>query len=79
MRVYTYSEARQRLAEVLKNARDDEVLIKRKNGETFSVRLRKPQRSSLDIPGVDTQATMDDILEAIRDSRTPKQLREDAE
>jgi len=38
MKVYTYSEARQRLADVLNIARTEEVVIKRRGGETFSTR-----------------------------------------
>ena len=35
MKVYTYSEARQRLADVLNIARSEEVIIKRSSGQTF--------------------------------------------
>jgi len=69
MKVYTYSEAKQRLSEVLNIARNEEVIIKRKGGESFSVIYRKPQKSPFDVPGIDTKATTDDILDAIRDSR----------
>jgi prevent-host-death family protein len=37
MKVYTYSEARQRLSDVLDNARNEEIIIKRGGGETFSI------------------------------------------
>ena len=47
MKVYTYSEARQRLADVLNIARNEEVIIKRRGGETFSIIFRK--KSSLGI------------------------------
>lgn len=35
MKVYTYSEARQRLADVLNIARTEEVIIKRRMGKSF--------------------------------------------
>jgi prevent-host-death family protein len=35
MRVYTFSEARQKLAEVLDLATKEDVMIKRRGGETF--------------------------------------------
>ena len=69
MKVYTYSEARQRLADVLNMARTEEVIIKRRGGETFSIIFRKSTKSPFDVPGIKTKATTKDILEAIRESR----------
>ena len=69
MKVYTYSEARQRLAEVLNIARNEEVVIKRRGGETFSIIFRKSKRSPFDVPGIQTKATTRDILAAVRESR----------
>lgn len=69
MKVYTYSEARQRLADVLNIARSEEVIIKRKGGETFSIIFRKSEKSPLDVPGMNTKATTKDILAAVRESR----------
>jgi len=36
MKAFSYSEARQRLSELLNIARNEEVVIKRRGGETFS-------------------------------------------
>jgi len=70
MKVYTYSEARRRLASLLDEARQDgEVRIKRRDGAEFEVRPVNERRSPLDVPGVDTSVTRDDILAAIRESR----------
>jgi prevent-host-death family protein len=69
MKVYTYSEARQRLADVLNIARTEEVVIKRRGGETFSIIFRKGRKSPFDIPGIQTEATTKDILEAVSASR----------
>jgi prevent-host-death family protein len=69
MKVYTYSEARQRLADVLNMARTEEVIIKRRGGETFSIIFRNSTKSPFDIPGIKTKATTKDILEAVRESR----------
>ena len=69
MTVYTYSEARRRLADVLNIARSEEVLIKRRGGETFSVIYRKSNKSPFDVPGIQTKATTNDILAAVRESR----------
>jgi Antitoxin Phd_YefM, type II toxin-antitoxin system len=69
MKVYTYSEARQRFAEVLDIARKEEVIIKRRRDETYAIVFRKRTNSPFDIPGIKTKATTNDILEAIKDSR----------
>ena len=69
MKVYTYSEARQRLANVLNIARTEEVVIKRRGGETFSIIFRKGKKSPFDVPGIRTNTTTKDILEAVRASR----------
>ena len=70
MKVYTYSEARQQLSKVLDIARKEEVIIKRRGGETFSLVFKKAPKSPFDVHGVKTSATTEDILEAIRESRS---------
>ena len=69
MKVYTYSEARQRLSDVLNTARTEEVVIKRRGGETFSIIFRENKKSPFDVPGIQTKATTKDILSAARESR----------
>jgi hypothetical protein len=69
MKVYTYSEAGQHFSEVLNIAREEEVIIKRREGETFTILFKKTPKSPFDIPGIKTKATTNDILQAIRDSR----------
>ena len=70
MKVYTYSEARQKLARLLDEARKGgEIRIKRRDGSEFAVRPIRPGRSPLDVPGVDTGLTREEILTAIRESR----------
>ncbi|MCX7015687.1 MAG: type II toxin-antitoxin system prevent-host-death family antitoxin [Candidatus Sumerlaeota bacterium] len=72
MKTFTTTQARQRLSEVLDSARREEVVIRRRGGETFSVVLKNSSRSPFDVPGIKTRATTRDILEAIRDSRSRK-------
>lgn len=69
MKVYTYSEARQRLADVLNIARSEEVVIKRRGGETFSIIFKENRKSPFDVSGIKTKATTKDILAAVRESR----------
>jgi len=63
------TETRQRLADVLNIARTEEVIIKRRGGEIFSIIFRKNTKSPFDVPGIKTKATTKDILEAVRKSR----------
>jgi len=69
MKVYTYSEARQRFADILNTAKSEEVIIKRRGGETFSIIFKKSKKSPFDVPGIQTKATTKDILAAVRESR----------
>ncbi len=55
--------------ELLDTAKKEEVLIKRRGGETFSLVYKKTSQSPFDIPGITTKATTADILGAIRESR----------
>ena len=70
MKVYTYSQARQQLSQVLDTARDEEVVIRRRNGESFSLLYKSEPTSPFDVPPVKTRATTQDILAAVRDSRS---------
>lgn len=69
MKVYSFTKARQNLAEVLTKASDSGALIKRCNGEIYVIRLQKPVGSPLDVPGISTRATTEDILAAVAESR----------
>lgn len=69
MKAYTYTEARKRLAEVLDTAKKEEVLIKRRGGDVFSLSLKKTFRSPFEVPGIKTGASTADILQAVADSR----------
>lgn len=72
MKAYTYTEARKCLAEVLGIAKKEEVLIKRRGGDVFFLRMKKTTESPFDIPGISTQATTTDELRAVKESRTGK-------
>lgn len=69
MKVYTYSQARQNLAEVLNRARSEEVLIRRRGGEVFRVAAVPPTGSPFDVQGVGADVGVEDILSAVRGSR----------
>ena len=70
MKVYTYSEARQHLSKVLDIAREEEVVIRRRGGEVFSLVYKKMSVSPFDVPSIKASVTTEDILEAVRESRS---------
>lgn len=70
MKVYTYSQARQNLSEVLNQSKDEPVLIRRRSGDLFAVLPKPREGSPFDVPGVKTTATTVDILTAVRESRS---------
>ena len=70
MKVFTYSEARQNLSNLLLLAQNEEIEIRRKDGAIFSlISKKKENKSPFDISGIKTQATTQDILDAVRISR----------
>ncbi len=70
MRVYTYSEARQKLAELLEQAeREGEVRIRRKDGRIFVVRPQPREDSPLDVEKLDIGLTTEEILKFIEEGR----------
>jgi propanediol utilization protein len=70
MKVYFYSEARQRLAELLNFARQEgQVEIRRRDGQKFVVRPVKNSGSPLDVPGVDAGLSSEEIVNLVRESR----------
>ncbi|MHB1862740.1 MAG: type II toxin-antitoxin system Phd/YefM family antitoxin [Gemmatimonadaceae bacterium] len=70
MKTYTYSEARQRLASLLDQARrEGRVQIRRQDGTTFVLQPVTPDRSPLDVPGVRTSLRRGELGELIRSER----------
>ena len=70
MKVYTYSEARQRFADVLRQATlDGEVRIRRRDGQVFTLRPDTPAGSPLDVPGVSAGVSAREIVDWVRDAR----------
>ena len=70
MNVYTYSEARQKLSSVLDSAKQSgKVLIKRKDGSTFSLMPENQASSPLDVKGIKSSITTNEIISFVRESR----------
>jgi hypothetical protein len=70
MKTYTYSEARQNLASLLDKAKKDgKVMIKRQDGTYFVLRPVNVKQSPLNVEGVDTDFSAEDIVSTIREIR----------
>ena len=75
MNVYTYSEARQRLSDVLEEAeRTGEVRIKRRAGGEFTLRPVQREASPFEAAGAAVQTreelTPQDLVDAVRVGRS---------
>jgi antitoxin Phd len=70
MKLYTYSEARQKLASLLEQAeKEGEVRIKRKDGKVFVLKPQPRSDSPLDVEGIDLDITTSEILKFIEEGR----------
>ena len=70
MQVYTYSEARQKLSSVLDKAEvSGRVLIRRKDGRTFSLAPEQTKKSPLDVPSIKARVTTDELVSIVRKDR----------
>lgn len=70
MTVFTFSEARQKFAAILERARrDGAVRVKRRDGQVFIIQPDRPRHSPLDVTGVDTDISAEEIVETIREMR----------
>ena len=70
MRVYTYSEARQKFSSVLQQAENTgKVLIRRKDGQMFSLMPEIVSSSPLDVPFIKATISTQGIVDIIRDGR----------
>ena len=70
MQVYTYSEARQKLATVLEQAENTgKVIIRRKDGRTFALVPEQIVTSPLDVASVKAKITTKEIVDIIREGR----------
>lgn len=70
MTVYTFSEARQKFASLLEQARrEGGVRVKRRDGQVFVIQPDRPRRSPLDVPGIDTEIATEEIVGIIREMR----------
>jgi len=68
MTIYTFSQARQNFATVLNQAlKEGKVLIKRKDGSSFVIKPIKKTKAPLDVDGIDSEPTIEEIVDVIRE------------
>lgn len=76
MQVYTYSEARQKLALVLEQAESTgKVLIRRKDGRSFALVPEQTPSSPLNVPSVKADISTKQIVNIIREGRERTKIR----
>ena len=70
MTVYTFSEARQKFASLLERARrEGAVRVKRRDGQVFLIQPERRRRSPLDVPGITTAVSREEIVSIVREMR----------
>ena len=68
--VYTYSNARQKLASLLEQAlRDGEVKVRRRDGRVFVIKPDVKTDSPFAVQSVDLGVTTKEIVQFVRESR----------
>jgi hypothetical protein len=71
MRTYNYIEEPQNLAMIFNIAENEDVIIKRKDGLRFKLICMKEDNSSpLDVPGITTNISTQEIIDVVRECRT---------
>jgi hypothetical protein len=70
MRIFTFSEARQKLASLLDTVRlEGEVRIRRKDGTVYAIRQITQEGSPLEVKGVRSTLTAEEIVGYVREGR----------
>ena len=70
MQVYTFSEARRRLAWLLEQAESTgKVLIQRKDGRTFALISETETSSPLGVPSIKADISTQEIVGIVREGR----------
>ena len=70
MQVYTYSEARQKLASVLDKAETTgRVIIRRRDGRSFALVPQETSLSPLDIPSIKARISTPQLVDLVKQER----------
>ena len=70
MTIYTYSQARQKFASILDQARKKgKILIRRKDGSIFEIKPLTKTESPLDVSGIDIKISKEEIINYLKEIR----------
>lgn len=70
MQVFTYSEARQKLASVLDKAETTgKVIIRRRDGRSFALVPQQTKASPLDVPSINAKISTREIVALVKTER----------
>lgn len=70
MKIFTFSEARQKLASLLETVRlDGEVRIRRRDGTVYAIRQVTEEVSPLDVRGIQSTLSAEEIVGYVREGR----------
>jgi len=70
MKIYTYAKAREKLADILEESKQEEIVIRRRKGDLYSILPKpSPRRSPFDVASLKKGLLRAEILEAIREAR----------
>ena len=70
MQVFTYSEARQKLSSLLDKAESSgSVIIRRRDGRTFTLKPLEPKISPLDVPSIRADISTRELVALLRGER----------
>ncbi len=70
MKTYTYSEARQNFASILKTTdKEGEVQIRKRNGQLYVIKRAVSKKSPLDVAGINIDISADEIISILKKSR----------
>jgi len=70
MKQFNFTEARNNFASVLEMAKQEGIIcISKRDGESFYITPVKPEKSPLDIKGVDIGLSSNDIVSLVKEGR----------
>jgi hypothetical protein len=70
MRIFTFSEARQKLASLLDTVRlEGEVRIRRKDGTVYAIKQITQEGSPLEVKSIQASLSADEIVDFVREGR----------
>lgn len=70
MKTYTYSQARERLSDILEESKKEEIVICRRKGDIFYIVPKSPvRRSPFDVSGLNKNIPRKQIIDVLKESR----------